>query len=182
MSNVTSRSSRRRDSGSLGKAIVGQMANLTNEKVSTLGLNNAELNHPRIVSGKSVLALRKTPLMDSKGALVVAAGPSLHRRDVASRLKGSDFKGAIVATESALAYCLRHDIFPGLVVTLDPHPDRIVRWLGDPNLDQALLERDDYFARQDMDPKFAEAQLRFNDRSEERRVGKECRSRWSPYH
>ena len=24
--------------------------------------------------------------------------------------------------------------------------------------------------------------LRFNDRSEERRVGKECRSRWSPYH
>ena len=24
--------------------------------------------------------------------------------------------------------------------------------------------------------------LQFNDRSEERRVGKECRSRWSPYH
>ena len=24
--------------------------------------------------------------------------------------------------------------------------------------------------------------LRFLDRSEERRVGKECRSRWSPYH
>ena len=23
---------------------------------------------------------------------------------------------------------------------------------------------------------------RFDDRSEERRVGKECRSRWSPYH
>src|SRR2546422_10982841 len=26
------------------------------------------------------------------------------------------------------------------------------------------------------------AQLTFSDRSEERRVGKECRSRWSPYH
>src|SRR2546422_7981125 len=25
-------------------------------------------------------------------------------------------------------------------------------------------------------------QVTFNDRSEERRVGKECRSRWSPYH
>ena len=24
--------------------------------------------------------------------------------------------------------------------------------------------------------------LKFHDRSEERRVGKECRSRWSPYH
>src|ERR1043166_8555059 len=27
-----------------------------------------------------------------------------------------------------------------------------------------------------------EAQQLFKDRSEERRVGKECRSRWSPYH
>ena len=26
------------------------------------------------------------------------------------------------------------------------------------------------------------AQIKFFDRSEERRVGKECRSRWSPYH
>ena len=25
-------------------------------------------------------------------------------------------------------------------------------------------------------------QMRIKDRSEERRVGKECRSRWSPYH
>ena len=25
-------------------------------------------------------------------------------------------------------------------------------------------------------------ELRYTDRSEERRVGKECRSRWSPYH
>ena len=31
---------------------------------------------------------------------------------------------------------------------------------------------------------FADADERhcFDDRSEERRVGKECRSRWSPYH
>ena len=27
-----------------------------------------------------------------------------------------------------------------------------------------------------------EEELRTNERSEERRVGKECRSRWSPYH
>ena len=26
------------------------------------------------------------------------------------------------------------------------------------------------------------AELSYNNRSEERRVGKECRSRWSPYH
>src|SRR2546429_5624078 len=29
---------------------------------------------------------------------------------------------------------------------------------------------------------FGEALRTFGDRSEERRVGKECRSRWSPYH
>ena len=28
----------------------------------------------------------------------------------------------------------------------------------------------------------ATAQAEFDNRSEERRVGKECRSRWSPYH
>ena len=30
--------------------------------------------------------------------------------------------------------------------------------------------------------KSSEASFGGNDRSEERRVGKECRSRWSPYH
>src|SRR2546426_10925565 len=31
-------------------------------------------------------------------------------------------------------------------------------------------------------PDFEDAATPFRDRSEERRVGKECRSRWSPYH
>ena len=30
--------------------------------------------------------------------------------------------------------------------------------------------------------RFSEIHRRMTDRSEERRVGKECRSRWSPYH
>ena len=29
---------------------------------------------------------------------------------------------------------------------------------------------------------YAENEVEFTTRSEERRVGKECRSRWSPYH
>src|ERR1035438_5491462 len=32
------------------------------------------------------------------------------------------------------------------------------------------------------DPSATPLTVRFGDRSEERRVGKECRSRWSPYH
>src|SRR3712207_9222830 len=34
----------------------------------------------------------------------------------------------------------------------------------------------------DLSPYLVEAAKRLADRSEERRVGKECRSRWSPYH
>src|SRR5437867_12580675 len=149
--------------GSLGRAIASHMSRLTLEKVSALGMRNADLNKARIASGKSVLALRHGPLMEGHAALAMAAGPSLYRRDVGRQLKAAAFKGTLITTESSLAYCLRHEIVPDLVVTLDPHPERIVRWFGDPALDQSRLDQDDYFRRQDMDPSFASAQLRFND-------------------
>ena len=45
---------------------------------------------------------------------------------------------------------------------------------------------EDYGIRLDITPEALAAQLSVNaeeyKRSEERRVGKECRSRWSPYH
>jgi hypothetical protein len=138
------------------------MGALTLEKVSAVGSQNAERNRARIQAGKSVLALRDTPLIEGDSALVIAAGPSLHRRDVARLLKEVCFAGVVVATESALSYCLRHEIVPDLVVTLDPHADRIVRWFGDPSLTPEHLERDTYFSRQDMDPGFTRDELRFN--------------------
>lgn len=61
-----------------------------------------------------------------------------------------------------MAWCLTNGIVPDLVVTVDPHPHRIVRWFGDPALDAAALARDDYFARQDMDPAFRRDQLQRN--------------------
>jgi hypothetical protein len=67
----------------------------------------------------------------------------------------------LVVTESAIAYCLRNDVVPDLVVTLDPHATRIVRWFGDPSLDPERIGHDDYYRRQDMDPAFAD-ELRFN--------------------
>ena len=33
-----------------------------------------------------------------------------------------------------------------------------------------------------VEPREGDGERRADDRSEERRVGKECRSRWSPYH
>lgn len=146
--------------GELGRRIASELGDLTREKVTVVGMRNAERNRARIAAGKSILALRDGPLMEGDTAVVLASGPSLHRRDVAAQLKR--FPGTIVAAESTLAYCLRHGIRPDLLVTLDPHPDRIVRWFGDPALDEERVARDDYFARQEMDPQFAERQLKFN--------------------
>src|SRR5260370_28548214 len=50
------------------------------------------------------------------------------------------------------------------------NPDLIVMW-GDDQYENF---------KEDVVPPFAV--LAYEDRSEERRVGKECRSRWSPYH
>ncbi|MBI3001778.1 MAG: DUF115 domain-containing protein, partial [Deltaproteobacteria bacterium] len=148
--------------GILGRQIAAKLDGITLEKVTDAGFANARVNASRIAGGRSILALQETPLIEGKDALVIAAGPSLHRRDTARLIRESEFKGVIVATESAMAWCLRHGIVPDLVVTLDPHAHRIVRWFGDPDLTKDALARDDYFARQDMDPEFCEDQLRFN--------------------
>lgn len=148
--------------GDLGRRIAAGLGEITLRKVSVEGLANARANAGAIQAGKSIADLRLTPLMEGADALVIAAGPSLHRFDAAELIKRSGFRGVIVATESAMSWCLRKGIVPHLVVTLDPHATRIVRWFGDPALTMESLSQDDYFARQDMDPHFREDQLRNN--------------------
>jgi hypothetical protein len=147
---------------SLAHRIAARMDQLTLDRIGGLALENARANAAEARAGASILALRDTELADGDAALVIAAGPSLHRQDTARQIKEGGFRGTLIATESAMAWCLRNDIVPHLVVTVDPHPDRIVRWFGDPALDEAALARDDYFARQDMDPKFRFNQLKVN--------------------
>jgi hypothetical protein len=148
--------------GDLGRRIAAQLGEVTLHKVRDAGFANARANGARIAAGRSVLALRDSPLVQGNAALVIAAGPSLHRTNVAAQLAASGFDGIVVATESAMAYCLRHGIVPDLIVTLDPHATRIVRWFGDPRLTHDDLMRDDYYSRQDLDPQFADNQLRAN--------------------
>ena len=50
------------------------------------------------------------------------------------------------------------------------------------NACESLAELNGYLANLDFDAMIADAEEAFAERSEERRVGKECRSRWSPYH
>lgn len=149
--------------GGLGRKIASELGRITLDKVSEIGFRNATRNADVIAQGKNISTLREGPLLSGSDALVIAAGPSLHQRDTAALIRASGFDGAVIATDSALGWCLRHNIVPDLVVSVDPHEHRIVRWFGDPELTEAMLSSDDYFARQDMEPRFLANQLKFNE-------------------
>src|SRR3989475_7658617 len=125
----------------LGRKIAQALEDATFERVAGVGLANAESNRPRIA--RSVLELAETPVGTGDAAVVVGAGPSLHRRRSLERLRGSGFAGTIVAADGALGACLRAGVVPHVVVSVDPHPERIVRWFGDPTLEKP--RDDDYF-------------------------------------
>ena len=132
----------------LGRKIAEALEAATFERVAGVGLANAEANRPRIA--RSVLELAETPLGAGDAAIVVGAGPSLYRRRSLERLRDAGFAGTIVAADGALGACLRAGVVPHVVVSVDPHPERIVRWFGDPTLTGP--RGDDYFRRQEMDP------------------------------
>jgi hypothetical protein len=142
----------------LARRIASQLKEATFERVALVGLANAEVNRPRI--GRSVLALAETRLGAGDAAVVVGAGPSLHRRRSLERLAESGFQGTIVAADGALGTCLRKGVVPHVVVVVDPHPERMVRWFGDPSL--TAPPADDYFRRQEMDPRHGEDEMRAN--------------------
>lgn len=114
------------------------------------GIANARRNLPHI--GRSVLDLAATVGSIAGSVIVVAAGPSLRRQEIVPRLKALKRRPFLVCCDGALAACLREDVVPDVVVSLDPHADRVVRWFGD----RKLRERpeDDYYRRQDMDIDF----------------------------
>ncbi len=142
----------------LGRKIARALEAATFERVAGVGLANAEANRPRIA--RSVLELAETPLGAGEAAIVVGAGPSLRRRRSLERLRASGFAGTIVAADGALGACLRAGVVPHVVVSVDPHPERIVRWFGDPALTAAPA--DDYFRRQEMDAEHRQDELGAN--------------------
>src|SRR5262249_3505063 len=125
----------------LGRRIASRLAAATAERITGSGLDNAGQNRPHIV--RSVLDLAGLPFGPDDRAVVIAGGPSLRRRDSVKRLARTGFTGTIVAVDSALGACLREGVVPHVVVTVDPHPERIVRWFGDPDL--TAPPTDDYF-------------------------------------
>lgn len=145
--------------GGLGRKIVAELDKLTWHRIGPASVENAKRNLAFLDRGKSIAELRRAKLGEGDSAVIVGAGPSIRRRDPAKLLK--DYKGTVIATESAIFYLLKNGIVPHLVVTVDSHATRIVRWFGDPHLDEEALRKDDYFRRQDMDEAFA-AELETN--------------------
>lgn len=141
--------------GDIGRALVADMERITWDRIGEEALENARRNLKYSARGQSLAALRGQAIKNSDSAVVIAAGPSIKRKDPLRLLKQQHYDGAIVTTESAIFYCLSNNVVPDLVVTLDPHATRIVRWFGDPNLTAQKLAEDDYYRRQDMDEAFA---------------------------
>lgn len=148
-------------SGDIGRRLVADMEALTFARIGVDAFENGMANLAHVSRGRSIAALRNFALGEGDTAVVIGAGPSIKRRDPARALRESGYRGAIIATDSALSYCLREGVVPHLVVTVDPHATRIVRWFGDPGLSLEHLASDDYFRRQDMDEAFA-AELKIN--------------------
>ena len=103
---------------------------------------------------------------DKRRSLIVCAGPSLHRNRLlhtlaelyenarASYCDAGPEPFNIIATDGAYIQCLKAGILPDYVLTLDPHPTRMVRWFGDPEFEKNSAE-DTYFARTKADWGFA---------------------------
>lgn len=117
----------------------------TFNKTAEIGFLHARKNASYIKK-----TIKDLDVKTQKPALVISAGPSLHRRKSIDVIKKSGFKGHIVAVDGTLGHCLRNGIVPDFVLTVDPHPHRIVRWFGDTKLRER--PEDDYFSRQDLDP------------------------------
>ena len=107
--------------GELGLKLAAQMDRLTWDKVGPMGLANAERNRALLTRGELIAKLRGAPLGKDDSAIVIAAGPSIARRDPLKEIKQAGYRGAIIATDSAMYYCLRNGVVPDLVVTVDPH-------------------------------------------------------------
>ena len=125
------------------------IAQATLRKTGDIGLNHAKRN--LIYIKKTIKDIEQEIInKPPQPAIIISAGPSLHRRKSLETIKQIDFQGHIVAVDGSLGHCLRNGVVPDYVVTVDPDPHRIIRWFGDTRLKDR--PEDDYFRRQDLDP------------------------------
>src|SRR6266567_6033454 len=88
----------------------------------------------------------------------------------------------LVVSIRKLGLCLLLSAINILVVFFFSSRRRHTRWNCDWSSDVCSSDLNTPVFRAPKDPTKACSRHLFDTRSEERRVGKECRSRWSPYH
>ncbi len=130
-----------------------KFASVTYKNIVPEVKKNVFYNLKHLKIGKSISELRNYN-MNSKNAIVVGGGPSLRKIDQIKTLKKYAKKFIIISCDGSLFYLLSNKIVPDLVVTLDPHPTRIIRWFGDKTLNLKKIKKDNYFSRQDIEKKF----------------------------
>jgi len=146
----------------LALELVERMPDLTLQRSAELALANAKLNLRYI--RRTVSDLSKAAASDqSDSAIVVGAGPSLHSQGSIAQIVASGYTGTVICADGALGHCLRNELVPDYLVTVDPHATRIGRWFGDTRLTAAKILEDDYFRRQEMDPYMATDEMARND-------------------
>ena len=125
-------------------------------------LRQAARNRPFVE--KSIRDLPKRSGPKQASCIIVSAGPSVRRKKSIRRIKASQYQGSIIAVDGAYVACLEEGLFPDFVMAMDPHPTRVVRWFGDPNLEKNSVN-DDYFKRQDLDVEFRNNATEKNQRN-----------------
>jgi len=134
--------------------IIKKLEGTTYKSIVPTVLKNVKKNRKYLKYGKSIENLKGYKFNKGKVAVVVASGPSLRRYNQIEILKKYKNRLIIISADGALYYLLDNGIVPDLVITLDPHPTRIIRWFGDTKLTKSKIKKDDYFLRQDLETDF----------------------------
>lgn len=85
-----------------------------------LWMKNLARNMPKILEGKSTTEL---PKHKGEPAIIIAAGPSLWRRKHLSLIAKSSWQHPIIICDRLLISCLKNNVFPSYVCSLDGHPE-----------------------------------------------------------
>ncbi len=125
-------------------------------------VENSKWNRQYI--SKSIKSVPRPVGDKAASAIVISAGPSLYKNNILARIKAAGYRGSIIAIDGSFVRCIKAALEPDYVLTLDPHPTRLVRWFGDPDF-ETNAEGDDYFSRQDLDIAFRTNSIEENRRN-----------------
>jgi hypothetical protein len=135
-------------------------------------VENSKINSKFVT--QSLRDIKRIQGKKSESAIVISAGPSLYKNNILERIKDGGYAGTVIAIDGSLVRCLKARLIPDYVLTLDPHPTRIIRWFGDPEFEKNS-EGDDYFSRQDLDISFRKDSIMENNKNR-KLITERCRN------